>query len=124
MVTCNQQLWPSSRNNGRMLQIQPSTSWNCRPTLHLTSAANFNLGNVAQAETSVTRGLRLDPNHRLPRLEYLYGMILARRGDYKAAVEHMQTYLRLSPNASDAADAQNKLAQLQKLAASENLATR
>jgi len=90
----------------------------------LNSAANYNLGNVAEAETSATRGLRLDPNHRVPQLEYLYGMILARRGDYKAAVEHMRTYLRLSPNASDAADVQNKLAQLQKLATSENLATR
>ena len=79
----------------------------------LNSAANFNLGNVAQAETSATRGLRLDPDHRVPQLEYLYGMILARRGDYKSVVEHMRTYLRLSPHASDAADAQNKLAQLQ-----------
>jgi Tetratricopeptide repeat len=90
----------------------------------LNSAANYNLGNVAEAETSATRGLRLDTNHRVPQLEYLYGMILARRGNYKAAVEHMQTYLRLSPHASDAVDAQNKLAQLQKLAASDNLATR
>lgn len=90
----------------------------------LNSAANFNLGNVAEAETSATRALRLDPNHRLPQLEYLYAMILARHGDYKAAVEHLRTYLRLSPNTGDTSEAQIKLAQLQKLAASENLTTR
>jgi tetratricopeptide (TPR) repeat protein len=82
----------------------------------LNSAANFNLGNVGQAESSVTRGLRLDPTHKLPQLEYLYGMILARRGDYNSAIAHMQTYLQLSPHASDSQNAQNKLAELQKLA--------
>jgi tetratricopeptide (TPR) repeat protein len=71
---------------------------------------------VGQAESSVTRGLRLDPTHKLPQLEYLYGMILARRGDYNSAIAHMQTYLQLSPHASDSQNAQNKLAELQKLA--------
>jgi len=85
----------------------------------LNSAANYNLGNVAQAESSAARGLRLDPHHGLPQLEYLYGMILARRGDYKGAVQHMQMYLQLSPHATDAVEAQTKLTELQKLAASE-----
>jgi tetratricopeptide (TPR) repeat protein len=87
----------------------------------LNSAANYNLGNVARAESSVTRGLRLDPRHELPQLEYLYGMILARRGDYKGAVQHVQMYLQLSPHATDAAEAQSRLAELQRLAASEPL---
>jgi hypothetical protein len=43
-------------------------------------------------------------------------MILARRGDYNSAIAHMQTYLQLSPHASDSQNAQNKLAELQKLA--------
>lgn len=90
----------------------------------LNSAANYNLGNVAQAESSATRGLRLDPHHELPQLEYLYGIILARRGNYTAAVQHLQMYLQLSPHANDAAEAQTKLTELQKLAASGDLGTR
>lgn len=104
-----------------IVQLSPDSTPNF---WFLNSAANFNLGDVGRAESSATRGLRLDPNHRLPQLEYLYGLILARRGDYKAAAEHMQSYLQLSPHAPDAAEAQNKLAQLQKLAASESLASR
>ena len=81
----------------------------------LNGAANLNLGNVAQAETSAERGLRLDTNHSVPQLEYLYGVTLAQRGDYKDAAQHLATYLRLSPHAADASTAQAKLAEIQKL---------
>jgi Flp pilus assembly protein TadD len=104
-----------------IVQLSPDSGPNF---FFLNSAANFNLGNVAQAESSATRALRLDSAHKLPQLEYLYGMILARRGDYNSAIAHMQTYLRLSPNASDSQDAQTKLAELQKLAASQKMASR
>ena len=121
-LAAQQKQWKDLRDSTEhLVELSPDATPNF---WFLNSAANYNLGNVAEAETSATRGLRLDTNHRVPQLEYLYGMILARRGNYKAAVEHLRTYLRLSPNASDAADVQNKLAQLQKLAASENLATR
>lgn len=103
---------------GRLVELQPDSTakfW------FLNSAANFNLGNISQAESSATRGLRLDSAHEVPQLEYLYGIILARRGDYKSAVLHMQTYLQRSPHAKDAADAQTKLAEMQKLASSQNV---
>ncbi|HEX6805736.1 MAG TPA: tetratricopeptide repeat protein [Terriglobales bacterium] len=78
--------------------------------------ANFNLGNKAEAEHSAERGLRLDTNHSVPQLEYLYGLALAVRGDYKNAEQHIQAYLRMAPNAPDVQDAQTKLAEVQKLA--------
>jgi Flp pilus assembly protein TadD len=105
----------------RLVQLSPDSGLNF---FFLNSAANFNLGNIDQAEKSATHGLRLDPTHKLPQLEYLYGMILARRGDYNSAIAHMQTYLQLSPHASDSQNAQNKLAELQKLAASQTTASR
>jgi tetratricopeptide (TPR) repeat protein len=104
-----------------IVQLSPDSGPNF---FFLNSAANFNLGNVSQAESSATRGLRLDSAHKLPQLEYLYGMILARRGDYNSAIVHMQTYLRLSPHASDSQDAQGKLDEFQKLAASQKIASR
>jgi len=90
----------------------------------LNSAANFNLGNIPQAETSATRGLRMDSRHEVPQLEYLYGLIMARRGDYNSAILHLQNYVRLSPQAKDIPDAQAKLAELQKLAGAQTTASR
>jgi len=81
----------------------------------LNSVAKFNLGDVAQAETSALRGLRLDTSHRVPQLEYLYGMILARQQNFRAAAEHIKAYLQITPQAPDAGEAQSKLAELEKL---------
>lgn len=82
----------------------------------LNGAANLNLGNLGQAENSAVRGLRLDTKHGIPQLEYLYGLALAMRGDYKNAAQHLATYLQLSPHSADASTAQAKLAEIQKLA--------
>ena len=81
----------------------------------LNGAANLNLGNLGQAENSAVRGLRLDTKHSIPQLEYLYGLALAMRGDYKNAAQHLSTYLQLSPHSVDAPIAQAKLAEIQKL---------
>ena len=50
----------------------------------------------------VTRGIRLDSAHRLPQMEYLYGLILARNQKYESAADHLSAYLKLSPQAADA----------------------
>lgn len=112
----NRQWKELAEATGHIVQLAPESTPN---VWFLNSAANFNLGNIAQAETSATRGLRMDSKHQVPQLEYLYGMIMARRGDYNSAVFHMQTYVHLAPHATDLPDAQTKLAQLQKLASSQ-----
>jgi tetratricopeptide (TPR) repeat protein len=83
----------------------------------LNSAANYNLGNVKQAETSAERGLRLDSRHQIPQMEYLYGLILASKQQFKSAAEHVAAYLKLSPHASDAQTAQLVLAEYEKKSA-------
>src|SRR5215469_2897681 len=64
----------------------------------LNGAADLNLVNPGQAENSALRGLRIDTKHGIPQLEYLYGLTLAMRGDYKNAAQHLATYLQLSPH--------------------------
>jgi len=76
------------------------------------------------AESSATHGLRLDSNHKVPQLEYLYGTILSSRGNVDAAISHIQAYLRLAPASVDASSAQKKLEELQKLVGSPKLASR
>src|SRR5207302_1141949 len=76
------------------------------------------LGRIDQAEKSLMRGMRLDREHRVPQMEYLLGLVFARKQDYPSAVTHVSEYLRLSPNAPDSAVARQQLDEFQKLAES------
>ena len=80
----------------------------------LNSASNYYLGRVDRAEKSALQGLRVDAQHRLPRLHFLLGAILALKHDYHGAAEHLRNYLQLAPHAEDALMAQQKLQQLEK----------
>jgi tetratricopeptide (TPR) repeat protein len=96
----------------RMLQLNAASS----PQVWFYNAAgNFNLQRIDQAEKSLMRGMRLDPQHRFPKMEYLLGLIFARRQDYPGAVTHIAAYLQLSPNGPDSAVARQQLAEFQKL---------
>jgi len=95
----------------RVVQTAPDASpefW------FLNSAANYNLGNIRDAQTSIERALRIDPRHQFPQAEYLYGVILAANKNFKSAAEHVSTYLQLKPHATDAFQARQLLAECQK----------
>ncbi len=96
----------------RMVEFAPDSAqfW------FLNAVANFNLGKTDQADNSLGRGLRLDPKHQIPEMEYLYGLILARRNDYSAAAEHVSTYLGLAPHAANSDAARKALADFQQRA--------
>lgn len=114
-VALQQNHWKDLANStGKILEMFPNNA----KVWFLNSAANFNLGDTARAETGAVRGLHLDSSHQVPQLEYLYGIILARRAEYTEAIDHLQTYLRMSPKAEDAKQATQALQTVQKLAAS------
>jgi hypothetical protein len=95
----------------RMLQFRPDSApeyW------FFNAVAHYNLKDMAGAETSILRGLRQDPKHQVPQMEYLFGLILAEKQDYNFAIEHVTTYLQLAPSAADADSARKALAELQK----------
>jgi tetratricopeptide (TPR) repeat protein len=79
----------------------------------LNSAAYYNLGKMKEAQSGITRAFRLDPQHQLPQVEFLYGLILGNENDYKSAAEHISNYLRLAPNSTDALSARQVLAAYQ-----------
>lgn len=107
-VAAQEQNWKDlADESDRLIQMSPDASaeyW------FLNSAAYYNLGNLDHAETSITRGLRLDSRHEFAQMEYLYGLILGSKKEYKAAAEHVNEYLRLAPNAEDSQAARNLLA--------------
>lgn len=112
-----QRQWSAmSRTTANLVELAPQSSaafW------FLDSAANYNVHNLERAESSAQRGLRLDPGHRVPQLEYLYGLILGTKQNYGLAVQHIKTYLQLSPKAQDAREAKGRLAEFENLASTQ-----
>jgi tetratricopeptide (TPR) repeat protein len=81
------------------------------------SVAKSHLQNYDAAETSARQGIKIDTQHRVPKLEYVLGVIDAQKRDYQGAEEHLRKYLSLSPSAAEAADTQKKLEEIERLAA-------
>jgi tetratricopeptide (TPR) repeat protein len=66
------------------------------------------------AEKSVLQAIEHDGAHEIPRAESLLGSILANRGDWKGAIEHLNKYLEYSPSAADAANVKKQIALLER----------
>jgi tetratricopeptide (TPR) repeat protein len=79
------------------------------------SIANYNLKNLDAAESSAREALKVDKNHRYPKIEHLLGVILAQKGDFSGAAEHMKGYLKLVPDATDADVVKKQVAELEGL---------
>jgi Tfp pilus assembly protein PilF len=65
------------------------------------AVAQYEMKDLADAESSVKQAIELDPGHRQPREEYVLGRILEAKGDMEGAKEHMAQYLKLDPNPPD-----------------------
>lgn len=114
MVAAQQKNWQAvAEMTDTLVQRFPESSpvyW------FLNSAAYYNLGKMKEAENSITRALRLDAQRQLPQGEYLYGLILGNKKDYRSATEHISAYLRLAPDSKDSLAARQVLAAYQQRA--------
>jgi tetratricopeptide (TPR) repeat protein len=79
------------------------------------AVANYNLKQYDAAEKSAREAVKLDPRHVNPRSDYLLGLVLAEKRDYKGAAAELTAYMKLAPNAPDLAQAKDQLGQLEKL---------
>jgi TolA-binding protein len=106
-IAAQQQNWQAVADaTNNLVQLSPDSSpeyW------FFNAAAYYNLGDMKQAESSITHAMRLDTRHQLVQTEYLYGLILANKKDYKSAAEHVSNYLRAAPNSKDAATARKAM---------------
>lgn len=82
----------------------------------LNAAGNYNLKNFDAAEKSGLRGLEIDKQHQFPSLEYIVGLTLAQKRDYKGAAEHLRNYLNLEPHAANAEAIQKQADEIERLA--------
>jgi hypothetical protein len=69
---------------------------------YFSAVGNFNLGNARVAEQAAEKSMSTDPSHLAPNTEQLLAVILAARGAYKEALDHLRhclTYTSPGPNA-------------------------
>jgi tetratricopeptide (TPR) repeat protein len=83
----------------------------------LNASASYYLQHLDAAEQSALKGLQVDTQHHVPKLEYLLGGILAQKSDYRGALEHIRQYLLLAPNAPDAEVARKQVQELERASA-------
>jgi Ca-activated chloride channel family protein len=100
--------WPAAEATAKaLIQADGKKTY---PQAYLDLATiQFHLQRVDDAIANATEEIRLDPNHELPRAEYILGMLEAAKGNYDSAREHMREYLRLEPKASDADEVRTRI---------------
>ncbi len=81
---------------------------------YLNSVANYNLQKFDAAERSARDGLKSDPQHRIPKVAHVLGVILAQKGDFNGAAENMRSYLQWAPLAADADAVKKQLTEVEK----------
>ena len=112
MMAVVQQKWEDvALYTSQLLKLNPYLS----PEIYFYSAvANYNLHKIDVAETHARQAAKLDAQHKTPRINHLLGLIQAQKQDYKDAAENMRIYLKFSPDASDAAEVQQMLTEVEK----------
>jgi len=83
---------------------------------YYNAAANLRLKKPADAEASARQVLRLDSAHQFPEAAHILGFVLYQKGDFAGAQEQLRNYLQLAPNAPDAAQVKQQLAELDHMA--------
>jgi tetratricopeptide (TPR) repeat protein len=85
------------------------------------SLANYFLQGFAAAEKSARRGLQLDTEHRVPKLEYVLELVLLMKPDYPDAAQHLRAFLSLAIKPAEVSEAQEQLDEIARLSATANL---
>jgi len=108
----SEQKWPEvAEYTEKVIKLNPYFS----PEIYYISAvANFNLNKQEQAEEHAREALKLDSQHKNPRINHLLGVILAQKESYPEAVENMRAFLKRVPDGPDAENVKKQLAELER----------
>src|SRR5262249_9230363 len=98
-------------HSSQVIKLNPDVP----PDIYFYSAvAHYNLQKMDIAKDHARQAATRDTQHRNPRINHLLGVILAQTQEYKEAGEQLKLYLKLAPNASDAADVNQMLVEIDK----------
>ena len=81
---------------------------------YYSAVGNFNIGNRDVAEASARKSLAMDPQHVAPNTEQLLAVILASKGAYAEALDHLRNCLTYTPAGPNADLMKQQVAQLEK----------
>jgi len=96
---------------GKVVKLNPYFS----PDIYyLGAVAQFNSSKPDQAEEYAREALKLDAQHRNPRINHLLGVILAQKELYPEAAENMRTFLKRVPEGPDAENVKKQLAEVER----------
>jgi len=112
LLDAREQKWQEvADTTHRVLQLNP---FDFPAAYFYNSVANFNLRKLEEAEKSAREALKLDPQHRIPKVSHLLGVILAQQNELEEAVQHMRNYLEHSPEAADGETVKEQIAEMEK----------
>jgi len=103
-------------NTDHIAQLYPqgtAESW------YLNALANYQAGKSDVAEASALKSLALDPRHSVLNTEQLLAVLLAKKGDYNGALEHLRSSLKYVPPGPNADLLKQQIAQLEQRVASK-----
>jgi len=103
-------------NTNHVAQLYPegtAQSW------YLDALANFQTGKPDLAEASAVKSLALDPRHSILNTEQLLAVILAKKGDFAGALEHLRSCLKSMPPGPNADLLKQQIAQLEQRVAAK-----
>ncbi len=97
--------------SNKALQLDPAGT----PQIwYFNALGNANVGNKDAAEKAAETSLAMDPGHVAPNTEQLLAVILASKGDFAGALQHLQNCLTYTPPGPNADLIKQQIAQLQK----------
>jgi len=113
VIAVREKKWEEvAQTTDRLLRLDPV---DFPDAYFLSAVARFNLGDLDAAEKSARAGMKLDPNHRMPRFEHVLGLILANKRDYAGAAQLIRSYLQREPDGQDSAQVRSQLAEIDRL---------
>jgi len=81
---------------------------------YYSAVGNFNIGNRDVAEAAARKSLAMDPDHLAPNTEQMLAVILASKGAYSEALDHLRNCLTYTPAGPNADLMKQQVAQLEK----------
>jgi tetratricopeptide (TPR) repeat protein len=109
------QWWQVVEVTNKLLALNPV---NFPSAYFFNSVANYQLGDFDAAEKSSRQGVKVDDGHQTPKLQYILGMVLMRKGQYREASEQIQQYISRTKEPAEIEGAKKQLAEIERLSAS------
>jgi len=118
-MTLREQSWREAiEYSEKLLALDPISF----PDVWLSnSVAHYVQKNWPSAEKSARRGLEVDTEHRLPKLQYILALTLIQKQDYPEAQQHIQAFLSQASKPEERTEGEKVLAEITRHMAAANL---